>query len=656
MKTITLTTLSLRNFKGCRELTLNLNGRSASIYGDNEAGKSTVYDALTWLLFGKDHQGNAPGTQFFQIKPLNVSGEVADHGAETSVEAVFSVNGKALTLRRTYFELWTKKRGRKEAVYDGNSSEFFVDGIPMKKNEYDSRIAELVDEQTFRTLTDVYWFCEGEKEDNRRAALFDLIGSASDTEILESDPVLAPLAEALCGQEVDMFKSGIAKKRRNLNKTMKDLPGRLDECKRTVSNYENQDFDALRSQRKEISQQMEAAQQELNALRSQSGADALLSQHDGLKMQLEALEQQNTAHRASQQNPARREMLERERSQSEAELKRLSRNAKADQEEIQRLEAQIQQCREHWTRFNAEMKHIGSMSFTPGACPHCGQALPAEQVEAHQKQWEEEQRQKLEDARQRRDQTAEDARLNQVRIDQLRQRIDELYDNSITVESRLAQVKAEQEQLAGRSVANLPEYVGRRAELTHQLVELEEQLGRMQQDSSVAIAAARQRFNQLGAEASRLDGLLGTEKALNDAQTRIRELEQQRQNAAQEMEHLDNLLDLCDHFTRTKANYIDQKVNGLFRYVGWQLFYTQNDGALVDCCRATIQGVPFGSANSAARINAGLDVIETLSAAKGIRVPLFVDNAESVTRLAEIGTQVIRLVVSKGDKTLRMEV
>jgi hypothetical protein len=64
--------------------------------------------------------------------------------------------------------------------------------------------------------------------------------------------------------------------------------------------------------------------------------------------------------------------------------------------------------------------------------------------------------------------------------------------------------------------------------------------------------------------------------------------------------------------------------------------------------------VPYGSANNGAKINAGLDVIDTLSRFKGIRVPLFIDNAESVTELAAIDTQLIRLVVSEGDKALRI--
>ena len=66
MKNIKISKIEIENFKGIRRLTLDLNGRSASLYGDNATGKTTVYDALTWLLFGKDSHDNTK----FSIKPL----------------------------------------------------------------------------------------------------------------------------------------------------------------------------------------------------------------------------------------------------------------------------------------------------------------------------------------------------------------------------------------------------------------------------------------------------------------------------------------------------------------------------------------------------------------------------------------------------------
>ena len=96
MREIKILTLSLRNFKGCEALTLEFDGQSASIYGDNATGKTTIYDALTWLLFGKDSRGRGD----FEIKPLGPDNKVKDHAAVTSVEAALLTDGIETRLKR----------------------------------------------------------------------------------------------------------------------------------------------------------------------------------------------------------------------------------------------------------------------------------------------------------------------------------------------------------------------------------------------------------------------------------------------------------------------------------------------------------------------------------------------------------------------------
>ena len=122
MRAIRIIRLTLDNFNCHRHLTLQLDGNNVTLYGDNATGKTSVYDALTWLLFGKDSQGN--GEKNIEIKPLDANGEVKDHLAETAVEAMLLVNGEEVALRRTYKEVWTTKRGSSQATYDGNTSEY----------------------------------------------------------------------------------------------------------------------------------------------------------------------------------------------------------------------------------------------------------------------------------------------------------------------------------------------------------------------------------------------------------------------------------------------------------------------------------------------------------------------------------------------------
>ena len=182
MTSIKIKSMRLENFKCHSLLNLDFMGGNASIYGDNATGKTSIYDALTWLLFGKDSLGN--GEKNIEIKPLDASGQVNDHQAVTEVEAILLVNSEEVALRRTYKEVWTTKRGSSEATYDGNTSEYYVNGVPCKKNAFDSKIKEIVPEDTFRMLTSVSYFAKDLPWQKRREILFDIAGVVDDKTIM----------------------------------------------------------------------------------------------------------------------------------------------------------------------------------------------------------------------------------------------------------------------------------------------------------------------------------------------------------------------------------------------------------------------------------------------------------------------------------------
>ena len=212
MTEIKIKRLVLENFKCHKSLKLDFEGGNAAIYGDNASGKTSIYDALTWLLFGKDSQGN--GEKNIEIKPLDSFGEVKDHDAITAVEAVFIVNGAEITFKRTYQEVWTTKRGSSEATYDGNTSEYYVDGVPCKKFAFADKVNELVDEDTFRMLTSVSHFANGITWQERRAVLFRIAGVMDDAQIMATDEKFKPLIDSMGRLSLDDYKKKLLAEKR----------------------------------------------------------------------------------------------------------------------------------------------------------------------------------------------------------------------------------------------------------------------------------------------------------------------------------------------------------------------------------------------------------------------------------------------------------
>lgn len=137
---------------------------------------------------------------------------------------------------------------------------------------------------------------------------------------------------------------------------------------------------------------------------------------------------------------------------------------------------------------------------------------------------------------------------------------------------------------------------------------------------------------------------------------RIEELEERERELADKIAMEERRLNLITEYSLTKCNLLEEKVNSKFKYISFKLFKTflGNDN-IEECCEATINGVPYRSANKASKVNAGLEIINVLSDFYGIHAPIFIDNAESVNRYIKTSSQIIRLNVTT-DKELIVKV
>ena len=526
----------------------------------------------------------------------------------------------------------------------------------MSKTDFERRVGELCDEDTFRTLTDLRWFCSGESERKRREMLFSLIGGVNEADVLDSREEFAPLAAALGGLSVEEYKIAAQKQRRTLQTKARNIPARMDEQQRTIDEYQGTNFDGFRAQLADLTARQQEAQAELDALTSQDGAAALLAQKKGLLMQLDALEAKNNAHRGAQQSNAEQERLAGEVRAILAKSDYLAKEADADAKNRQRLESALEACREDWKEANRSLQELQSEEFDGDKCPYCGQPLPPEQRDAARATWLETRENVRRNWAGLKDKAAARAQAAKDQLAVLDQKAEDRKQCYAVLNRKQAELEEQLKEAKSVVVEDLPGYEQEAARLQQEVDQLTAQIREAETGSAGAIRDARQKVSELRNQVRRLESTLACEDMLNWARERVDELREELRTVGAETERLDALLELCDEFSRAKAEYIDQSVNRLFRRVRWQLFEEQINGGLRDCCKATVDGVPYADLNNGAQINAGLDVIRTLSAAKRVAVPLFVDNAESVTALEDVDTQVIRLVVSAEDKALRVEV
>ena len=570
MTRIQIDRLRLENFKCHRSLELDFSGQNVAIYGDNAAGKTSVYDALTWLLFGKDSAGN--GEKNIEVKPLDAAGAVADHNAITAVEAALLVAGEPVTLRRTYREVWSTKRGSSVETFDGHTSEYYIDGVPCKKNAFDSRICDIVPEDTFRLLTSVSYFAQDLHWQKRRAVLFGIAGAMSDREIMATDSRFSQLSQTLGKMSLDDYRRKLAAERKQLTGVKTDIPARISECQKTIEDLQNIDYEGIKEQIRALEQEAEQVAAQIGNTGADEGAR--------LRSDLAKLEQR----------------IARDKTQLQA----------AERSAVT-YEKSIEESRARWISVNQEV-------FTGGNCPTCGQSLPAHQLRAATEAFESRKRSRLQEIERTAATQKEAKEQEQSRVDQL------------TPEIRQAEEQA--------------------AALRHAIVVT---------GPGVDNSDKKNRLAELRREISAKWETVGKRAALDRARHRIGELQQDARNAAECLEYVEAMQYLVDEFTRYKTKFVEDSINGQFRAARFRLFREQANGGIEERCDVVYDGVPYMGLNNGAKINVGIDIINTLSHHHGVAVPLFVDNAESVTNLEYAATQVIRLVVSESDKKLRCE-
>ena len=103
-------------------------------------------------------------------------------------------------------------------------------------------------------------------------------------------------------------------------------------------------------------------------------------------------------------------------------------------------------------------------------------------------------------------------------------------------------------------------------------------------------------------------------------------------------------------FIKTKDAMIVERINALFQVAKFSFLSQRLNGKDNITCSCTVNGVDYKDVNNAGRINAGLDVINAFCRAKGINIPIFIDNAESVQEFLPTDSQKILLYVRQGEE------
>ncbi len=648
--------LKLENFQGIKSLELELNGNNASIYGTNGSGKTTIYNALTWLLFDKA----STGEKGFSPKTKDENGEDI-HYRNNRVDGTFALDdGSIISFTKDFHEKWTKKRGSNAEEFTGNETDYYIDGVPASKTEYDKRLAGICTVEMAQILTQPEHFPEAMPWQSRRKILLEACGDITEFDVINSSDKLKEITSFLIkpgtnGQfySVEDYQKIAAAKKKEINGQLEQIPARIDEAAKAMPDItgieENEvkakiatlqkEKDIIAEEKANIGQsdvEQEGRRQiaEINTAIAEGWASFSEAKSDGLAAGREHI---------SRKNSHLQEVTDQQQ-ETRISIERLLK----DREELARIRAGIVE----------QYKTYKDNEWTgETVCQTCGQDLPAESVEETKAKFNLHKSSEMERLRAEIEKKCSRPMIEDLdrSIEAGRQEMAKLNEKIEEIKQDIANSKEKIKPQEQASYEDTNEYTA----YTAKIDEIRAKMESGSADTSESKRALQAKIDglqeRIGAEQQKLLMLQATEQQIK----RIEQLEADEKRLSKEYDELSKGLYLCDEFIKAKVSLLMENINKKFQSVQFRLFKMQINGGLQEDCEVMIPTpnglVPYSTANNAARINAGLEIIDTLARHWGVTMPVFVDNAESVVKLKEIESQVIRLVVSEPDKTLRIE-
>ena len=409
----------------------------------------------------------------------------------------------------------------------------------------------------------------------------------------------------------------------------------IERADREIADIDKAIADVTAAIRKQYDKE-QAKQKQINTLKSECQ-----------QIIFKAKEQAQNA--AFEANSKRRE-LESSIKDKKRELDSVKKDITNGQVEVARIHRDIDKLKEEQDTIRNEWYKENGKKYDGGTiCPHCGQELPESMLSQAREVFNRAQADKCNEITEKGKNLGARIAEKEARVESIKESIEESKKQS---ESLTKEIEILEASFAGIPVVdvaavvpeNIPEWVAKQKEIA----DIEATVST--DNTGIDTKDLQSQKATWNASCDELKARLAKRDAISRCEKEISQLEENGKKLAQQIADVEREEYTIEQFTKTKIDECEKRINAMFKFVSFKLYDYTFDGNAVETCVPLVDGVPYGSANTAGQVNAGLDIINTLCRHYGICAPIFIDGRESVNEIIPTESQIISLVVTKDNK------
>lgn len=592
MNNIVLKNIKIANFKGIKNCETDFDSKLTNIKGENGSGKTTIKRAYQWCLC----------QNIADIIPTKDNKEISN--LETSVEIALEVNGSDYLIKRTRTDDIDKKTGNKK----GNNFKYYIDNIEFDQTKYKNKLAQLIGNgviDNLNILSDNDFFntdTTSWKWTDRRNILFEMCNVNEELQsILDKEEYSTISSQLKKGITTTEIKKSLATEKKAVKAEQDKLLVLVEDKEKSIKDLETINFE-------EIKEKVELLTSQLNKSNTELASDKVVEISKQIFDKTKELELLQTKELADKNNIRN-------------ECNRLYNESKDTYTAYNIMLRDLDS-------FNQQREQLANTKVVT-ECYVCHNPLPEEEIEKTKEKLQKE-------------------------IADFDEKITHRKENLKTYKQKYTKTKQQYDskKLELDNFDNNNKYTKDINELKDLITSLKTDLETEKSQNADNLSAEKK--NELQAEIKDLNIQLAKQDILSQLKVELTRQTLLQVELAEKLIEIEDKEETLKAFVKEQIDLVNNTVNSKFKNgISWALYnetYKGGEGGVEETCICMYNNTNYASLSNGEKVVANIEVIKTLQNYFGSNVPIFVDNAETVTIPYKTNSQQIRLFAKENEK------